>query len=84
MAERQKSTSDLSRPSSKKSKASVTEAVSKLTVRALQEFRLNDENNPLTGDNTAEGAGEFFFRMASTNRRIFVFINRHKGSENRK
>ena len=59
MAEREKSAGDVSGTSSKKSKASVTGAVSKLTVRALQEFRLSDENNPVTGDDTAEGAGEF-------------------------
>jgi len=43
MAER-KSADNLSRGSSRKSKTSVSDAVSKMTVKALKEFRLSDES----------------------------------------
>ncbi len=36
-----------SRPSSKGSKKSVTDAVTKLTIKALREFRLDDADNPV-------------------------------------
>lgn len=43
MADRK--SAEMSRPSSKVSKTSVTDAVSKLTAKALRQYKLNSDNN---------------------------------------
>ena len=61
MADRKKSAEKASRPSSKVSKASVKDAVTKLTAKALREFKLNDEDATAFENQQEEGAGEFYY-----------------------
>ena len=67
MAEGKKSFDNLSRGSSKKSKTSVTEAVSRLTVKALKEFRLDDDKNATDEDDTVERIGKLFLMCSCLN-----------------